>query len=155
MKMGAKQTLYLLLTTAAGALLFWLPSILGHAIGRDAFPSGITDTLLVFIAPFLLLMALSILINRKVNNNVSAVLLPICMVLGIWIAGPLAIMVSSSFSGSTAFELDFTVALILTAVFPLSTFIMSTYDGTLGPLIFITAYLMFRSLRHVYLYMKT
>ena len=52
--------------------------------------------------------------------------------LGIWVTGPLFMMISATFVGGGFSQPGgFSTVLLLTLLFPISTFSFSTYDGTL------------------------
>jgi hypothetical protein len=72
---------------------------------------------------------------------------PLFMLLGIWALGPLAIAVTMQFLGGTILDIDKLQGFLMVwAAFPASTFMMSTYSGSLGGLIISTILLLILSL---------
>lgn len=64
---------------------------------------------------------------------------PLAMLLGIWFFGPLAIAVGGIPNGGTFLTLEnMPQFFYLWAIFPFSTFVMSTYSGSLGGVILVT-----------------
>ena len=63
---------------------------------------------------------------------------PLFMLLGIWATGPIAIAVSMQFNGGTFFKMELEMFLIMWISFPLSTFMLSTYSGSLGGIIIVS-----------------
>ncbi len=59
--------------------------------------------------------------------------LPLFVLLGIWMLGPLAIAIGTIPAGGTFLETEQLGGFfVMWAMFPISTFIMSTYSGSLG-----------------------
>lgn len=116
-----------------GAISFWLPDVIFKA--RVEFASSSTEIrLLTFLLP--LITALSYLIMRWIaRSRTEGPSIAGFMVLGIWVAGPLATMIGATFHGggfSTPGTWPFVI--VATLLFPVFTFMMATYDGTLGAL---------------------
>ena len=116
-----------------GAVLFWLPDIIFNA--RVEFASSSTQIrLLTFLLP--LITVLGYLIMRWIaRSSTKGPSIAGFMVLGIWVAGPLATMIGATFHGggfSTPGTWPFVI--VATLLFPVFTFMMATYDGTLGAL---------------------
>jgi len=123
---------------ALGAIVFWVPDIIVHALTRDKF-GGIETLLLTFFLPFLTCFALAR--ARRVKGTPTNFLYAgLLAVLGIWFLGPLMMTLSASFSGGGFTRPDWWQAALLgTVAFPIFTFIMSTYDGTLFAVFVVTA----------------
>ena len=112
-----------------GAFVFWTPNIVVHWIIAYRF-SGF-----VVIGLTVLLPAVTILFFRgflwpslKQESRLSPALFA---VLGIWIAGPSMLTFSASFCGGGLTQPDAWRFFVFgTLLFPLFTFVMSAYDGT-------------------------
>ena len=122
-----------------GALFFWTPDILIHAIGRYNFNGH--DVILVSLVCPLVLIAGYFATTFFSDHRISA-LQPGLVILGIWLAGGFAIMVASSFGGggfmSPGGWSSPTSLLILSGICPLTTYMLSAYDGSLFALLGIT-----------------
>ncbi len=124
-------SLYALIVGAA----FWIPDIIIHGFSGKTFSSPEVH-IITFLLP--LVGASSLFIVRKIRAYKDSQLLSVLSgVLGIWITGPFFMMVSSSFSGGgfaradAGFFEQISFVVTCTAAFPIFTFMMSTYDGTL------------------------
>jgi hypothetical protein len=117
-----------------GALVFWTPNVVVHWIIAYRF-SG-----LVVIGLTVLLPATTILFFRtyfwlalKQESRLSPALFA---VLGIWITGPSMMTLSASFCGGGLTQPDAWRFFVFgTLLFPLFTFVMSAYDGTMFALL--------------------
>jgi len=68
---------------------------------------------------------------------------PLLMLLGIWSLGPLGIAIPGQFNGGSFLDPDqINTFFTMWAIFPVSTFIMSTYSGSLGGVILVTILLL-------------
>jgi hypothetical protein len=69
------------------------------------------------------------------------------MLLGIWSLGPLGIAIPGQFNGGSFLDPD-NIGSFFTmwAIFPVSTFIMSTYSGSLGGVLLVTILLLITTL---------
>jgi hypothetical protein len=120
-----------------GAVGFWLPDVLLHAWRRNNFNArdiGIVTT----VAPLMLLIIfLLVKHNDKVipQKQVAPSLLA-----GVWMFGGLFMLLAASFSsgGFTSLSASESVTRVLLSVIPIYTFMMATYDGTLGALLLVT-----------------
>jgi hypothetical protein len=120
-----------------GGIVFWSPNIAMHWITGYRFSE--TDAVgLTFFLPastyfFFRLIWWPL---RKQENRLSPALFA---VLGIWITGPAMLTFSASFCGGGLTQPDawhfFTIGTLL---FPLFSFVMSTYDGSLFALLLVT-----------------
>ena len=120
-----------------GALVFWTPNIVVHWIIAYRF-SGF-----VVIGLTVLLPAVTILFFRTVLwpslNEESRLSPALFAVLGIWIAGPSMLTFSASFCGGGLTQPDAWRFFVFgTLLFPLFTFVMSAYDGTVFALLLTT-----------------
>ena len=126
-----------------GALAFWLPDIVVQANTRYNFSSRDAVTL-IFLLPVTSATSYGILRTflRQRDNGPS---LAFFMLLGIWVSGPLFMMIGATFSGG-GFAKPYIVWLFLisfgTALFPIYTFMLSGYDGSTGGLFVASVLLM-------------
>jgi len=113
-------TLYVLL----GAAAFWTPDILLHT---RHYEGAIVRT---FLLPgTLLIVYLSLL--RFNRHEIKHPAIALFMVLGVWLLGPTAMLISSRFyGGGYSSSQDLWIA-ILMGIVPFYTFIMATYDASL------------------------
>ncbi len=129
------RTVWILVYWLTG-FVFWLPSIVIHAIRGQRFGSGRFDFVGVSLLPIVsMFFALKMVYRVRLARGLHALL----VLLGIWMLGPLSMMISSSFSGG-GFTQSGTWHILLNGVvqFVPLTFMMSTYDGTLLALIIVT-----------------
>jgi hypothetical protein len=137
MKEKLRRAIRALTYALLGALVFWTPNVVVHWIIAYRF-SGF-----VVIGLTVLLPALTILIFRallwpslKQESRLSPALFA---VLGIWIAGPSMLTFSASFCGGGLTQPDAWRFFVFgTLLFPLFTFVMSAYDGTVFALFLTT-----------------
>ena len=121
-----------------GAGWFWIPDIVVHALARGSF-SGKHVLLISILLPILCIAWL--FYSRRKESAATPIRLALAAVLGIWLLGPLAITASVALSGdfhqqSVGETLRFIG--MGTILFPMYTFLMSAYDGTLGALLVVT-----------------
>ena len=123
-----------------GGISFWAPSVLLHWLRRDRF-SGLDVLCITVLLPITTasLFALGRKVSGRIANRVSDVFFPM---LGIWLLCPLMMTISATFSGGGFSRPGgWHIVLLGTILFPIFTFIMSTYDGTLFALLLTTALL--------------
>jgi hypothetical protein len=123
-----------------GGLIFWVPSVLVHWIRGTRF-SGFDILGLSILLPTTtcLFFASHWWPWRKPGGRLSQGLFAL---LGIWLLGPLMLLISATFSGGGFSKPDgWQTFLLMTRSFPAFTFMMSTYDGTLGALLLTTVLL--------------
>src|ERR1700722_8355950 len=113
------------------AIVFWLPDIILHAITKYRFGGWLELISLTLLLP--LFACITIAYTWKISGDIGKFLpAGLSGVLGIWLFGPLLMMVSASFSGGGfATSGGWQTALLGTGLFPMFTFMMSAYDGTL------------------------
>jgi hypothetical protein len=121
-------------------ILFWLPSILIHAVRRSPpFGMSALDLPLVNILPIVATVGTVRQLARVSKSSWSAVGFLALHVAGIWILGPTCLLASASAGGGGSAQEG--LASILDADFllsPAGTFIGATYDATLGAVGFVT-----------------
>ena len=119
---------------AIGAFSFWLPDTMYHAIRGEKF--GGRDVLAITVLMPLTLLGAYLLVGRR-RKNEGRVSIGWPMILGVWLLGGFFITISASFSGGGFAGADgFAggINLILMSLLPIVTFMMATYDGSLGSL---------------------
>lgn len=134
MKRLRKKLIYIV-----AGFVFWLPSVVFHAFRGYQFGESRFDIIGITIMPVVTSLLALELLARKMRDISSRGVIALCMLLGIWMLGPLFTMLGASFSGG-GFAQPGTSYLLLTGIvlFVPYTFMMSTYDGTLGALGVIT-----------------
>ena len=116
----------------AGSLLFWGPTIILRAtIGPDWT---------VLVLPLSLLLPLWMCLGFHLASDVLTIrtrVLACAVLLGIWSTGPFWMIVENSFTPGEGFHQAGSILFLIwtTALFPITTFIMATYGGTLFALI--------------------
>jgi hypothetical protein len=120
-----------------GALFFWTPDILIHAIKRYQFDNPI----LVSLACPLTLVSGYFIVAFFSAGEIST-LHPALATIGIWCTGGFATMLASSFAGGGLANPDGWLVAVgisfLTVVFPPLTLMLATYDGSLFALLVAT-----------------
>lgn len=121
-----------------GSVAFWLPDILVQAVAGHRF-NGLHVWVLTAVMPLTFLLTW-IRVKKGNRGNAS---LPGggVMLAGVWIFGGFFMMLSQSFSGGGFNSPDgirWVLASTVLSVFPFYTFMLSTYDGTLGVLLLVT-----------------
>lgn len=112
-----------------GAAAYWVPEILIQWL-RPAH--GVWLVLLTYFVPGVVGI-IWFFLSRMPSYSRFRVGLPLFMLLGIWMLGPLAIAIGTIPAGGTFLETEqFGGFFMMWAMFPISTFIMSSYSGSLG-----------------------
>jgi hypothetical protein len=116
-----------------GGLAYWLPDILLHATPLPP-PLGI---LVVTVVVPAITVWICLWMRRRFPQHPRAVSL--FMLLGIWALGPLGIAIGMVPSGGTFLRAEKIDGFLwLWLMFPASTFMMSTYSGSVGGVILVT-----------------
>ncbi len=111
-----------------GAAAYWVPDILIHWL----WPLHVWIALLTFLVPAVVGI-IWFLLSRRPSYSRFPVGLPLFMLLGIWMLGPLGLAIGMLPGGGTFLEAEQLGGFFMVwAMFPISTFIMSTYSGSLG-----------------------
>jgi hypothetical protein len=127
------------------AVLFWVPSLIVHGVRGKHF-SGQDARLLTVLLPVITLVGLW-LASKVWDGFTVDHLGSLVGALGIWFFGPLFIMTSWGMAGGgIAKPLFGPVVAFQTVLFPIFTFMMSAYDGTLGAVALVTGALLLRAL---------
>ena len=123
------------------SIVFWAPSIIIHAVSKEHFES-LEVLWLSLIMPIATLAALSLLARVRGEAKLTAILTSIF----IWLIGPVCMFVAASFAGGgfVITPKPWHELVNLTTKFPIYTFLMSTYDGTLVAVAIITVALIAR-----------
>jgi hypothetical protein len=131
---GAKKMSALVLFV--GGLAFWLPSMMLHCLHGDRF--GVVDVILTsVVCPAFAGVVLGFL--RFSHPKYSLTRLASWFILGVWAWGPPAMLTSAGFSGGGVRGIGSLAGFLLVwLVFPLSTPILATYDGSLFALALMT-----------------
>jgi hypothetical protein len=125
----------------AGGLIFWTPTIVVHWIRGRRF-SGRDAMVLILLMPVLSCLTL-FGIWKTWPGTIRYLHRAMLAVLGIWLLGPMMISISFSFSGGGfAQRSGWSAVALETVLFPVFTFIMSSYDGTLFAVLLATVCLL-------------
>jgi DNA-directed RNA polymerase subunit RPC12/RpoP len=133
-----RTPVYILKLMAAGGVSFWLPDTLWHAVRRSSF-GGVDVLQLTILMPLTLWAMYRALKRRALAEPVYNVGLP--MMLGVWLLGGFFISLGGLLGGGYAGRADFlrgAVYITLMGLVPPLTYILATYDGSLGALILVT-----------------
>ncbi len=120
-----------------GAFVFWTPNVVVHWIIAYRFSGFVVIGLTVLLPAVTLVFFHAFLWpSLKQESRLSPALFA---VLGIWIAGPSMLTFSASFCGGGLTQPDAWRFFVFgTLLFPLFTFVMSAYDGTVFALFLTT-----------------
>ena len=117
-----------------GGLVFWTPSIVVHWMRAYRFSGFDVIGLTVFLS--LTTYVFFRIVWWQSRERESRLSKALFAVLGIWIIGPSMLTFSSSFCGGGLSQPGAWHFFVFgTLLFPVFTFIMATYDGTLGALL--------------------
>jgi hypothetical protein len=123
---------------AFGAISFWLPDTIWHAIRRYKFSSP--DVIAITILLPLTLLGMYLFIkSRPASERRSSVGLP--LMLGVWMSGGFFIAMGAGFEGGGFVGGNGSrggVAMTLIGLLPPGTYMMAAYDGSLGALVLAT-----------------
>lgn len=115
-----------------GGIVFWSPSVLWHAFRTRNF-SGIDVIVLTVFLPIVAIVCFEIL-WRLQSKVASRQLVARLIILGIWLFGPLFMRIGWNYTGGGGGSTDpDNLSSVITSIvlFPVYTFLMSGYDGTL------------------------
>jgi len=120
-----------------GAFSFWLPDVIIHVLARWSFDFN-PLVAITLVSPTAFLIAYLSL--RRVAAQRGYRPLGFAMMLGVWILGGLFIISIATAEGGFAGpnRVGSLFMFLLFSWFPLLTWIMATYDGSLGALILVT-----------------
>lgn len=122
----------------AGALSFWLPDVVIHLVARGNFDSAHVWAI-TLLSPITFLVAYLSLRRIAAQRNYGR--LGVAMMLGVWfLGGPFVIIVIAAATGGFAGpnRVDQVIRFLLFSWLPPFTWVMATYDGSLGALMIVT-----------------
>ena len=124
--------------TLFGGAAFWLPDIFVHWL---PLPSGAQAVVLLLFIPIVFFVSSAFYLRRPACQKHS-IGFPAFTLAGIWFFGPPAMwlgMLSERSSGDHGEIMEQLFFLLMTwLAFPITTFIMSAYSGSMGALLFVT-----------------
>jgi hypothetical protein len=134
--MNIRRIFRSLSVSIAGGVIFWTPSVFMHSVAAKDF-SGLHAIALSCLIPSLTMTGFVSVwwLYRKMAHAASVAL---TMLIGIWLLGPLMMLIGASFSGGGFSKAGMWEVVAMTALFPVFTFMMSTYDGTLLALLLVS-----------------
>ena len=119
-----------LLLAVTGGIVFWVPSVILHALRGSRF-SGRDALLLSVLLPFICVASFE-LAAKLTHKAISPKFIAISMIVGMCVVGPLFMTISARLSEGRFAPLEaWKQMLVETIFFPVFTFMRSTYDGTL------------------------
>jgi len=119
-----------------GAVAYWLSDSIIQSIHFKHITVWIS--LLTFVPPASVIFVWYKLHKKSLYLSYPKAF-PLFMLLGIWLFGPIAIAIYTQFNGGSFLNLDNLLTFVIMWIFfPVSTFIMSTYSGSLGGVVLIT-----------------
>jgi hypothetical protein len=123
-----------------GGFAFWMPDVLTAVVRRAALVDVIGPLLMTTFLPAVL-VCVYFVVRRFAKLAEPAPSIALFLATGVWMLGPLLMTTANTFLGagfSTGNSSE-NVGLVLSlTVFPPGTFMMSTYDGSLGALILLS-----------------
>jgi len=132
------QFIWILIYTILG-MTFWIPSIVIHGIRGGDFGASRSDIILVTLLPIITAVLTLQILARFQVGPLSRASIASWMLLGVWFSGPLCMMISATFSHGGFLSSEAWRSLAsATLLFVPYTFVMSTYDATLGALLVVT-----------------
>ena len=122
---------------AAAALSFWSPIILARLVFGQDLSVLLTVVPLTLALPVLLCLVLDLLGQWQAGTRPR---LALAMIAGMWASGPFCMMLALTFTPGEGFhQADAWSSVGLgTALFPVYTFMMATYEGSLFALLLTT-----------------
>jgi hypothetical protein len=125
---------------AIGGFGFWGTSIIWHLVRGDRFRGR--DAIGLTVVLPLLMWLVGRLMQRRIPEGRASTYMPIAALGGIWAFGPVAFLAWVGVTGGGEFllasPLGWGAMAFTIVVFPATTFMVATYDGSLGALIFST-----------------
>jgi hypothetical protein len=122
---------------ATGALSFWSPVIIARLVLGEDWGALLTVVPLTLVLPVLACLALDLMAQRWTAPRPG---LALAMIVGIWASGPFFMMLANTFTPGEGFhQADaWSFVGLGTALFPVYTFMMATYEGSLFAVLFTT-----------------
>jgi hypothetical protein len=127
---GNRGLLYLTLGFAVGAFVFWSPIIGAFWLFGSDWGEIIAALLFTFFLPVFCCFVLEALTLRCHRPRLG---IAVAMVLGIWATGPVCMLLAGTRETGEGFHMIGAWSSVgqMTAIFPISTFMMATYYGSL------------------------
>lgn len=121
---------------AIGGITYWFPDAVIQMLG---LPHYVWISLLTFGVPAVVVFLYRRLSIREPYARYP-VRFPLGMLIGVWFFAPVAMTLTAILQGSSFFLTSEAILTFLTlwAIFPISTFIMSTYSGSLGGVLLVS-----------------
>jgi hypothetical protein len=128
---------YVTLGLAVGALAFWFPIVAVCWLPGGEWGTIITSLLFTFILPIFCCFILELVAGALHRSRVG---LSAAMVCGVWASAPFFITLANTSTAGEGFHLPgvWSFVGVATATFPISTFMLSTYNASLGAVILTT-----------------
>lgn len=120
-----------------GGVAFWAPDILIPAFRRSTAVDAIGALSMTILLPAVL-VAVYFVIRRYAKPDKQAPSIALFLGIGVWLLGPLCMMFAWTFVGGGFAKMEGVGYMLLCSVFPPGTFMMSTYDGSLGALVLVS-----------------
>lgn len=131
-----------------GAGAFWLTDLFGQWLLRD-LSRTVWLLWITAVSPAVTIVAYYKVLIKRWQAPKSGIAI-LWMLLGIWVLGPLFVAIGAIPHGGTFLDSDhLTEFFLLWLAFPLSTFVMSTYSGSLGGVLLVTFALLGISVREI------
>jgi hypothetical protein len=130
------RTLGLMLVGATG---FWLPDVFLQALHAHKFNARDVQ-IITLVMPLTLLG--TFVAAKRANRGKRPGGIGFSMLAGVWLFGGIFMAIGASFSGGGFMSpggARGAAFVLLLSLFPVYTFIMATYDGSLGALLLVTA----------------
>ena len=143
-KLSSSRIMYGMITAAVGGVSFWFPDLLFHLVFESR--PGAQVLLLTILSPALAVIG-SISLAMYYRRVGWPARVPLWILLGVWVLGPLSIGIGWTLDGGAlANSVKWDEVAMGTLVFPF-TIVMAIYDGTLAPLLLCTLILSVMSMK--------
>ena len=145
-----KDRSWILILIALGGAAFWAPDVLYHVRTDELSKQDIS--VLTFLLPTSLLICYTTVLLLKGRRG-GGPSIALYMLLGIWLLGPLSMMISATFDGAGFHTGEASWISLALGVVPIYTFIMAAYDGSVLALlivscVMVSAHLMYELNHH-------
>jgi hypothetical protein len=147
-----RSRVLILIYLITGGSSFWVPNIIYHVMKTDEL-SKQDIGILTILLPSGLITFYGILLWLKGRQS-EGPSVAIFMLFGVWLLGPISMLIGATFSGGGFTELGANAwIIIMLGIIPIYTFIMSAYDGSvlgllLASSLMVSAHLMYERKNH-------